>query len=130
MAMNMHLLASRFARFAAVVAVLSVLAVSQGFAQERNPGQGGQERAARTGGNRSFTGVVEFMDEPNQVIGIDDKDLPFDRNRITVRYQGRVVDRNLVYPGLSIRYTLDSEGYLRDVYLLGPRDVIEDRLIQ
>jgi hypothetical protein len=109
--------------------MLALAASCQVFAQDRDQGRE-QGRDTRPAGIKSYTGFVVGVKEPDNLIRINDDDVPFERDRITVRYQGREVDKFMLTPGLNIRYTLDRDGYLRDVFLLSPRDVIEGRLTQ
>lgn len=78
---------------------------------------------------REYFGLVEAFDEPGRLILIDDEEIPFERDRIRVFFRGNQVDGHFLIRGLRIRYNLDSDGYIRDVHLLSPIDVIEEMLV-
>lgn len=77
---------------------------------------------------REMNGEVILFDEPNNLIVIDDEDVLFDRSRITVYYMGEVVDSHYMRRGIRIRYNLHPDGYMNEVHLLGPRNVLVEMM--
>ena len=79
-------------------------------------------------GQRQQTGQVMLLDEMEGFLLIDEQRVLFDRDRITVYFRNREVDRYSLLPGMTIRYNLHGDGFVNEVYLLGPQDFLEEML--
>ena len=70
-------------------------------------------------------GRVEEINQRAEFIKIDGKDYSFDPYRITLYYKGDVVDSSYLIPGLRVRYNTFADGYIREVHMLAPINIIE-----
>jgi hypothetical protein len=82
---------------------------------------------AQQGSNvtRNQIARVEEINENIDLIVIGGEQFLFDRERIRVFYRGAAVDKYNLIPGLRVRFNIDNEGYVSDVNLLSPSNIIE-----
>lgn len=73
----------------------------------------------------SRLGTIDAVMQDDGYIVIDDNTFDLKGGEVSVSYRGREVRLSFLSPGITIRYTTDSDGVITRIELIGPANVLE-----
>lgn len=71
-----------------------------------------------------FGTIDEVMQDDGYIV-IDGKRLVFDSGDVVITYNGEKMRSSFLSPGLSVRYSTDSEGKVKELVLIGPARILD-----
>ncbi|MEZ5488960.1 MAG: hypothetical protein R3F50_01420 [Gammaproteobacteria bacterium] len=69
-------------------------------------------------------GTIQVLQQDGGIIRISGRDLNFQDESVTITVDGREIGAEFLSEGMVVRYTLNAQGYLETIEILGPKNLV------